>query len=695
MHTTASARRDRLDLRPIRRDRIRNALSRWLGGAGGATLAMPVWFGLGAALALSAAEAPPWRALALAAGVATLLLLVLRRSRFSAACFAAAMVLAGGARGGHAVEAGAPPPEVRTLEGDVVLEGWIAAVERSPNGRPRLRLALDDQPGWFSVRLLADPGDFRAGDRVRLRARLSRFPGPAVPGGYDSSRRAWFQKTAFTGFALGPVAAAADPGVETPRRALVRLRGRLSERIREEAGEPAGGLIAALLTGDRSGVSAEQTEALRGSGLGHLLAISGLHMALFAGGVFFAARWLIASVYPLARGRDPAQPAAALALLAAAAYLALSGFSVSTQRAFVMSALVLGAVIARRRAISMRGLSIAAMIVLALSPESVTEPGFQMSFGAAGALVAVYGAWRRIRPPYRSDAPPGRIGKAGAWFTGLAVTSLVAGSATAGFGAMHFNRLAGWGLLANLAAMPVFTLWVMPTAALGLALSPTGLEAPLLQFSAAGMELVLAIAERAAGAPGAWITVPSPPVWAAALYTLGFAWLVLGGPVQRLCGVALLAAALAGWAIPRTPEAFVAENGVAVIRVQEGWASTRPGRPGFGAERFLQRAGARAANAADLVCDTESCAITSRSGLILAFPPNARALREDCRHADVVVARFAASPAQRRACRAYLLDDVERARRGGVELRVSEAGTLTRRASQDAARPWRSSDRSG
>lgn len=696
MHTTASPRRDSLDLLLRGAQRGLAGMRALAGGAGGAALTAPIWFGLGAAAGLSLSAPPDWSILYAATGLALLVSLGLRRRPHAAlALLAFAAALGGMGRAGQTLEAATPPEAVLALEGEAVVTGWVEAVERAASGRSRIRLVLDEAPGGFRVRMLGDPGVFRPGDRVTVRARLQPLPGPAAPGGYDPARRAWFDHLVFTGFALEPLSAAIEPGREDPARRLARLRGELSERIRAEAGAPTGGLIAALLTGDRSGVTESQTEALRASGLGHLLAISGLHMGLFAGGVFFAVRFLFAALFRFSRARDPAVPAAVAALCAAAVYLALSGFAVSTQRAFVMSALVLAAVLARRRAISLRGLSLAALAVLALEPQSVAEPGFRMSFGAAGALVVVYALWRRLRPAPREASSRSNLARAGAWFAGLATTSLVAGLATAGFSAMHFNRLAGWGLLANLAAMPVFTLWVMPLAALGLALTPIGLEAPLLRLAGQGMELVVAISELAAAAPGAYVAVAAPPSWAATVYTTGFALLILGSALQRAAGLLLLVAALVFWGLARPAEVYVAQNGVAVIRTDQGWTSTRPDRPGYGAEMFLRRAGAAHWGAAPLSCDEASCTTRSRSGWLIAFPETPAALAEDCRRADVIIARFPAPGALRRSCQAYLLDETERARRGGVTLEPAPDGAFLRRGALDDTRLWRASDTSG
>jgi competence protein ComEC len=181
-------------------------------------------------------------------------------------------------------------------------------------------------------------------------------------------------------------------------RGLARLRWSLAERIRETVGPDTGGVAAALLTGDRSGVEQDDAEALRVSGLGHILAISGLHMALFAGGIYFFARLVLAAIDPFARAHDPRKAAAVIALIAATGYLILSGAAIPTQRAWVMAAVVLIGVMLDRRAFSMRSLAIAALVVIVLAPESVVEAGFQMSFSAVAALIAVYEIWNRIKP---------------------------------------------------------------------------------------------------------------------------------------------------------------------------------------------------------------------------------------------------------------------------------------------------------
>ena len=154
-----------------------------------------------------------------------------------------------------------------------------------------------------------------------------------------------------------------------------------------EPGE-AGAVAAALLVGERSALSAETNESLRLSGLAHILSISGLHMMLIAGTAFFVVRAVLALSPRLALSRPIRKWAAIAALIVVSLYLALSGGGVATVRSYVMAVVMFAAILVDRPAISMRNLAIAAFIVLAMEPESITEPGFQMSFGAVAALIA-------------------------------------------------------------------------------------------------------------------------------------------------------------------------------------------------------------------------------------------------------------------------------------------------------------------
>lgn len=401
----------------------------------------------------------------------------------------------------------------------LMLEGWVREVEPGTKG-DRLRievhalsgLSADETPAYVRVthrlNLNVAPGRF-----VRCFVVLRPPPSPSLQGDYDFRRQAWFEQLGGVGYVMGRCRGGP---LGAPKGTLRQLslevssfRRRLAEHVKDAAGERAGGFAAALVSGDRSFMATEDQEALRASGLSHLLAISGLHMAMVGGLVFLLVRRALAFIEPLALRVAVQKPAAVAALIASFIYLIISGDSVSTQRAFIMSAVVFGAVLADRAALSLRSYAIAMILVELLQPESVMTPGFQMSFAASGALIATYDAWSRRRAEHERV-----LGATSYTWASLFVTSLVAGTATAPFAIYHFDRVAAFGLLANLLAMPIVTFVSAPFAALSLILTPFGLGDMGLRLFGYSLEAVLAIAHWCASLPSAAMTLPRamPPM---------------------------------------------------------------------------------------------------------------------------------------------------------------------------------------
>lgn len=562
----------------------------------------------------------------------------------------------------------------------VELEGWIEDV--LPGRGERVRLILRLAPSArcpnerCRVRVLADPGATGRGDLVRLRAVIQSPRRAAVPGGYDFAFNAYFKRILGSGYAVTPVEPRVDLETPGPERRLARLRDRVAERIRAQLGGRNGHIAAALLTGDRSGLDEASQASLRGAGLGHVLAISGLHMALFAGSVFLAARILLAG---LCRLRDPARPAALIAILAGIGYFLISGGSIPTQRALIMAIVALAAVIMRRRAMSMHTLAIALLAVMAVQPHSVVTPGFQMSFAAAAALVAVYGWWRRRRALRAHHGP---VHPFVAGVAGLGTTSLVAGFATGVFSAFHFHRIASFGLAGNLLAMPVFTFLVMPAGLAALLLMPFGLEGIALHVMGWGLDLVMAIADRVAGLPGALRQVASVPAWVLGLYTAGFALVLVveATPVRRL-GTGVAAAALMAWPFLPAPDLLVTEQGVVIGRfgADQDWSSSSRRRDRFAQRVFLERRAAAQIRPerAPLACDAIGC--SGRAGdLQVSVVEQADQWAEDCERAGLVILVADLPPWSRANCAAEVVSRDELEARGSVLLWLRD-GEVDRR----------------
>ncbi len=470
------------------------------------------------------------------------------------------------------------------------VEGRIVAIDRSFSDQPRItldhlvltRTAPDRTPAQVRVALHGDAErlGLEPGMRVILTAHLSPPDGPVEPGGFDFQRLAWFSRLGGVGYTRTPVLTIAPPD-HSPGLFAFRLRMKLSKIIQEAIPGQPGAFAAALMTGDRSSVTSITNNALRGANLSHLISISGLHMGLLTGFVFGAVRYGLALIPPLALRLDTKKLAAIVALCAAAFYLMLAGPNVATRRAFVMVAVMLVAVLADRRAISLRSVAIAALVVLALEPESLVEPGFQMSFGATVALIAAFEPWAKLQPRIPKLLRPPAM---------LLLSSLAAGLATAPIAAAHFNRIAEYGLLANLLSVPLMGFLVMPAGVIAGVLAPLGLAAPALWVMGQGTAIILRVADFVAGLKGAVQAVPTPPDLVLPILALGGLAALVARPIWlRGAGVALAVAALIVWTGAARPTLLIAgDGGLVGLMSANGRILSKPKGSGFVAQSWLE-----------------------------------------------------------------------------------------------------------
>lgn len=477
------------------------------------------------------------------------------------------------------------------------IEGRILKIDKSQSDAIRLTLdqvvlsdmSPDKVPKRVRVALHGTLGyvDPVPGLRVMLTGHLSPPSGPVEPGGFDFQRHAWFLKIGAVGYTRTPVLRRA-PAERSVWLALHRLRQSILRGVTHRVQGDRGAFAAALLTGDRSQISPAGLEALRHANLAHLLAISGLHMGLLTGLVLGALR-LCFALWPWFALRAPTKKRAAGGALAAAGfYLALSGGNVATQRAFVMVSVMLLAILLDRRALTLRAVAIAAMILLILRPEALSEPGFQMSFAATTALVAVWQACQKIDT--RSVPKPLK------WFGALALSSLIAGAATAPFSAAHFNQIAHYGLLANMLALPVMSIIVMPAAILTTLLWPFGLAGWGLWMMAFGCQWILAVAHWVSGMEGAIRQIPAPPELVLPFISFGALTVILWQGRMRWAGLLFCGVGLCLWQSHARPDVLIAGSGrtVGVLRQQER-VMNKPRGDGFVVKNWLENDGDGAA----------------------------------------------------------------------------------------------------
>ncbi|MFA7586199.1 MAG: ComEC/Rec2 family competence protein, partial [Novosphingobium sp.] len=312
----------------------------------------------------------------------------------------------------------------------------ILAIREPDTGRPiKVRI---------NVRAAHAPPSLRSGAMIRMRARLMPPLPPAVPGAYDFSRMAWFQGLAATGSGIGPI------DVVKPSQGggtIEDLQARLATHVRARVDGPAGAIAVTLASGHRGAISAQDDQAMRDSGLAHLLSISGLHVSALVGAAYILTVRLLALWPALAlRVRLPligAMTGAAAGL----GYTILTGAEVPTVRSCIAALLVLMALAVGRQPLSMRMLAVAAFVVMLFWPEAAVGPSFQMSFAAVIAIVALHGCEpvRRFMAP-REEAIYMR------WARGMALlllTGLVIELALLPIGMLHFHRAGVYGALAN------------------------------------------------------------------------------------------------------------------------------------------------------------------------------------------------------------------------------------------------------
>jgi competence protein ComEC len=595
-------------------------------------------------------------------------------------------------------------PVLRYATSGVTVDGFVELREESQHtDRFVLRVQhieggrMDETPQRVRLsvkRGMAPP----AGTYVEAKALLDPPLQPLKPGSYDFARDLFFQGIGASGFVRGPVrivTAPAPQGFIQDADALVqRMRDAIDARIRAVLPDDTGAIAAMLINGRRDSIDAHLYDAMFVSGIGHVLSISGYHMAVVAGMIFFLFRAGLALIPGLADRFPIKKWAAFAALVVTAFYLVLSGNQVATQRSFIMIAVVLLGVLFDRPTLTMRTLTVAALVVLFFAPEAVVHPSFQMSFAATLALIAGY---ERGALKVRAGADSSLGARAALWgvneIVGLTLASLLAGLATTPYAAYHFHRVAPYGVLANLLAMPVVSAWVMPMGILGVAAMPFGFDTECWRQMGYGIQWMDAVALWVASLPGAFGRVTSFGTGPLILATLGLLVTGLLKTPLRWSGAVLALLAVIWAARIGVPDVLIAEDGrTFAVRGADGrLAFHHSGGDTFATREWLT-ADADGRDVHDrtlgqgMSCDPSGCVGKLADGALVAYDVTPDAFEEDCRRAILVVATHDTPPPD---CAASVIGRDMWRTRGALELRRDGPGffiTSARPASYD--RPW-------
>jgi len=660
---------------------------------------LPVGLGLGTAAWFALPDIRAWTAfLLLAAALALAPLALAPGTRWSRALsiFCLAAMIGCGNIWWKAERVAAPVlTQPRAAEFDAAVESFqrlpardvVRLVVRPAAGSslpPRLRVNVDSAKAPAGL----DPGAV-----VRLRGYLMPPAPAALPGAYDFARAAWFQGIGGTG-RVTVVRLVAPPGDQGWRARLAVARPSLADHIRARLPGGPGGIAAALATGDQGGIPEADAEAMRRSGLAHLLSVSGLHLTAVVGAVMLLTLKLLALSPVLALRFRLVLVAAGAGALAGVAYTLLTGAEVPTIRSCIAALLVLLGIALGRDAVTLRLVAVGALIVLLLWPESLPGASFQMSFAAITAIVALHEHPRvRALLARREELWPMKLGR---FLLGLVLTGLAVELALIPIALWHFHQAGLYGALANIVAIPLTTFIIMPLEALALLFDLAGLGAPFWWLAGAALDLLLGLAHATAAAPGAVARLPVMPTAAFALMLGGGLWLALWRGRWRRWGLVPAAAGAAAAVLAPVPDLLVTGDGRHLaLRTPSGDLALLRGRAGDYVRDLMTQSAGLEGEAGELEalrgaeCSADFCVadlrgwrlLASRSDRLVPVP----ALLEACAGADIVVSDrrlpAACRPRWLKADRAML------ARSGGLAITLGAAPRVSTVAGGDR-HPW-------
>lgn len=674
---------------------------------------LPLWLPVGLLTGIAAwftlPDRPAWIAfLLLAGGAVSGFLALAPGTRWGRACaiFSLAACLGCGLIWWRAEQAAAPRIErERLLETAATVES-VQTLAADEAVRLVVNPVGDDMPVRLRINVDRDkmPAGLVPGATIRLRAWIMPPAPMAVPGGYDFSRAAWFQQIGGTGRALD-LAVTAVPGAQGFAARLAGWRQTLSARIRDRLGNGGeGGIAAALATGDQFGIPEADAEAMRRSGLAHLLSVSGLHLTAVVGAVMLLTLKLLALSPALALRFRLILVAAAAGALAGIAYTLLTGAEVPTVRSCIAALLILLGIALGREALTLRLVAVGALVVLLLWPESLPGASFQMSFAAIVAIVALHESPRVQAWVSRRDEL--WLLRLGRFLVALILTGLAVEIALMPIALFHFHKAGLYGALANVIAIPLTTFVIMPLEALALLLDSFGLGAPFWWLTGQALSFLLWLAHKAGDAPGAVALLPAMPAAAFALMAAGGLWLCLWRTKWRRWGLAPIVAGALWALLTPVPDLVVTGDGRHLaLRTDDGRFAILRSRAGDYVRDTLAEAGGTEEELLDLeslpnaACSDALCVATierngrrwrllaTRSRDLVARPDMLRA----CADADIIVADRAlprgCTPRWLRADRGFL------ARTGGLAIVLGDPPAVATVADSVGRHPWAFADR--
>ena len=581
------------------------------------------------------------------------------------------------------------------------LTGTVSRIEKL-EGKKGSRIVLsnlniekisdDKTPRTVRLQLRKDE-NIRVGQTVKVLASLHPPSGAVYPGGYNFRRALYFQGIGAVGFIYSKpeIIEPASPSILN----IELLRHEISQKVWAALPPEQAALVTALTIGQRKGMTEENQDAIRDAGLAHLLAISGLHVGLFSGFLFFFIRLGLASFPHIALKYPIKNIAAVCALLGAVFYMLLAGATIPTQRAVLMTGAVFLAIILNRSPISLRLVSFAALFILIMAPESLISASFQLSFAAVTALVAFYDITRQFWiDAYRQATWQKKVAL---YFLGVCISSIIASLATGIFALYHFQQFAVMGLLANLIAIPLMAFVIMPASVLSLIAMPFGLETLPLFIMGQGVTWVLEISHWAAALPGATLNTAGWPFSSFICFVLAGLLLVLWTGRGKYVAIPITCIGIAliymntlpdilvsdsskltafktdknlAYVNTKRSEKFVLENWEKYLGLEEGQSKKLP------KQETISK---------DIRCDGQGCYLHIK-GKKIAFSQKPYAHEQDCAWADILIAE---DPVKQKCNAKIIIDKFDTWAHGAHAVWLQDLRVETTRT-QTGKRPWSS-----
>ena len=456
-------------------------------------------------------------------------------------------------------------PRITADTGVTRIQGYIKEIQYNTRGKRYILSDLDIEgiapaatPQYIRINVNTEDNNAKPGDYIWTLGVLRPPPGPALPEGYNFSLTAYFSKIGAVGYAIYPILVSDCITHSCPEKEwyqyfhpwLSKIRESVLKKIQHHLSEDTSGIAAAMLIGQKGTIPSSLLGQIRDAGIAHLLAISGMHMTLVAGLLFFVIRYLCTFFPRIALRYNTKKIAAIGSMIGCLIYLALANFPISAQRAYIMACLFFITILLDRMVTPLRSVAFAACIVLIFQPESLLTPSFQMSFAAVTAIIAFY---EIIRPYHTQIFEKPYTTRIFYHIFFIALTSFIASIATLPFSLFHFHQLSGTGFIANIIAIPVTTFIIMPAGLVSLFLMPFGAEFLSLPIMEWGIYLILHTASYVSQIP----KLPAPPLvtsYGIALFSLCALWLIIWQQKLRLLGAIGIGVLLLLWLIFPSPK---------------------------------------------------------------------------------------------------------------------------------------------